>query len=420
MPMSTRSAAHEASLLAFESVRAHPARSALAIVGIVIGIVTVVLVASVLAGLRDSVALLFRELGTENVFAFHRNGDPYTPLSDEDARRLPLEPAYATALARLGPHIRDVGVQILVPNLVNGRALTARAAGNESDTVIVQGNSANYFDITGAEFAEGRPFTDLEDRVGARVAVLGANVATALYGTTRAVGRSLVLGGDRYFVVGVNAPRRGSFFGENRNDNVVSIPVGTARRRYPEADLTVLYIRATAGHRPEAFQEAETILRLLREVPPGAPNDFQLSTADQIIAQFDRLSAQIGLATIALAFVSLVIGGIGIANVMVISVTERTREIGVRLAIGAPRREVRRQFLFEAALLSVAGGAAGVLLASTVGLALTRLAPAFPAVPPAWAILGGLSASLVVGITAGYLPARRAAALDPVEALRYE
>jgi ABC-type antimicrobial peptide transport system permease subunit len=145
-----------------------------------------------------------------------------------------------------------------------------------------------------------------------------------------------------------------------------------------------------------------------------------MNTADQIIAQFDRLGFQIFLATIALAAVSLVIGGIGIANVMIISVTERTREIGVRLAIGARRREVLRQFLLEAALLSGAGGLAGVALASTIGAIAALLAPTFPAAPPIWAVASGLTTSVAVGVLAGYWPARRAAALDPVEALRYE
>jgi putative ABC transport system permease protein len=182
----------------------------------------------------------------------------------------------------------------------------------------------------------------------------------------------------------------------------------------------VLYIRAQPGLRDQAREEAETILRLLRQVPTGAESNFAMNTADQIIAQFDRIGLQIFIATVALAAISLVIGGIGIANVMVISVTERTREIGVRLAVGARRVEVRRQFLIEAAILSGAGGLAGVILASAIGLLLAFVAPTFPAAPPLWAVTSGLVVSVVVGVVAGYLPARRASGLDPVEALRYE
>ncbi|MGE0363199.1 MAG: ABC transporter permease [Vicinamibacterales bacterium] len=410
----------EAARLAWESLRAQPARSALAIGGVVIGIVTVVLVASVLVGLRNSVAQLFRELGTDNIFAFHRNGDPYTPASDSDALRRPLRPADAAVIARLGPSVRDVGVQLLVPAVTATRTITARAGANESDAVLIEGVSTNFFDVTGADFAAGRPFGEAENRVVAPVAVLGANVATALFGGGDAVGQAFLLGGTRFYVVGVLAKRRGTFFGENRNDNVVSVPVATAQRRFPEAENTVLYVRATPGLRARARDEAETILRLIRGVEPDQPSDFQLSTSDQIIAQFDRLGAQLFLATVGLAAVSLIIGGIGIANVMVMSVTERTREIGVRLAIGARRSEVLRQFLLEAAMLAGAGGVAGVAVAVVLGLVATAVAPAFPAMPPLWAVASGLATSVAVGVLAGYWPARRAAALDPVEALRYE
>lgn len=410
----------EAAALAWESIRAQPARSALAIVGVVIGIVTVVLVASTLVGLRNSVALLFRELGTENIFAFHFNGEPYSAGSTLDVRRPPLLPEFAPRIAALGPSIRDVGVELIVPVVTGSRAITARAGANESDSLLVEGVSPNFYDVVGAEFAAGRPFTDYEERARAQVAVLGASVARALFGPQSSVGQSFLLGGDRYYVIGELQPRRGTFFGENRNDTVVAIPVNTARLKFPDAENTVLYIRAHPGRREEARLEAATILRLLRNVPLGEPDNFALNTADQIIAQFDRLGFQIFLATVALAAVSLVIGGIGIANVMIISVTERTREIGVRLAIGAKRHEVQRQFLLEAALLSGAGGLAGVVLASALGVVAALVAPTFPAAPPLWAVSSGLTVSVIVGILAGYLPARRAAALDPVEALRYE
>ncbi|HSK09842.1 MAG TPA: ABC transporter permease [Vicinamibacterales bacterium] len=410
----------ESASLAADSVRIHPARSGLAISGIVIGIVTVVLVASVLANLRNQVALLFRELGTENVFAFHLTGDPYSPASEDEVRRRPLRSSFAAVLAREGSAIREVGVQLIVPPVVNGRVLTARAGDRESDTVLVEGASANFFDVVGAEFAAGRPFTDLEDRAGARVAVIGASLARALYGARSSVGKSLTLAGETYFVVGEIAPRKGGFFGENRQDSVLAMPVATATRRFAEAENVVLYARALPGLRAEAYGQVEAILRRLRGVRPDEPSDFSLSTADQIIRSLDAVSAQVGLVTIALAAVSLLIGGIGIANVQIISARERTREIGVRLAVGAPRRDVLNQFLLEAAILSVIGGFVGVAVAFGVGLLLALVVSGFSAVPPAWAVASGIVASLTVGIVAGYWPARHAASLDPVEALRYE
>jgi len=410
----------EATTLAAESLRAQKARSGLAILGVVIGIVTVVLVSSTLVGLRNSVALLFRELGTDNIFAYHLNGEPYSAPTEADVKRPQLIAEYAPQLERLGPSIREVGIQLIVPAVTTTRVITARNGANELDTVLIEGASSNFFDVVGASFKQGRPFTPTEERARGQVAVIGANVSRALFGGDGAVGKSFLLGGDRYFVVGELAPRQGTFFGENRNDSVVAIPVPTARRKFPEARNMILYIRAFPGQREQARQEAETILRLLRNVPLGAESNFAMNSADQIIAQFDRIGLQIFIATVALAAISLVIGGIGIANVMVISVTERTREIGVRLAIGARRAEVRRQFLIEAAILSGAGGVAGVALATLIGALVAFVAPTFPAAPPLWAVVSGLVTSVAVGVVAGYWPARTASALDPVEALRYE
>ena len=415
-----RSTLREATWLAVDALRVQPARSVLGILGIVVGITTVVLVASVLANVRNSVALLFRELGTENIFAFHLTGDPYQPPSEQEVRRKPLEPSFAGELARTGRAIREVAVQVYVPPIVNGRALTARAGENESDTVLVEGASANFFEVVGSEFAAGRPFTDLEDRAAAHVAIVGARLARALFGPRTSVGQSLVLAGETYFVVGETAPRKGGFFGENRQDSVLAVPLGTVRRRFAEADDTVLYVRSKPGLRQQAWDETEAVLRRLRRLGPTQPNDFTLSTSESIIRTLDELSAQVGLVTVALAAVSLFIGGIGVANVMIIGVTERTREIGTRLAVGARRREVLGQFLIEAALLSTLGGVAGVVVALGLGVLITLVVSGFSAVAPVWAIVAGLASSLTVGVVAGYWPARRAAALDPAEALRYE
>ena len=410
----------EPAALAIDSLHTERARSALAIAGIVVGIVTVVLVASVLANARNQVALLFRDLGTENVFAFHLTGDPYVTPSEAEVGRRPLKIEFGREIARLGTAIRDVGAQVIVPTTAGGEVLIARAGGNESDTVLVEGASPTLFDIIGAEFARGRPFTELEDREGARVAIVGASLSQALYGNASPIGQTLMLAGETYTVVGELQRRRGGFFGENRQDNVLNLPAGTVRKRFGEPERVVLYLRAEPGQREECLMQAEAILRLLRKLPPGADNDFTLSTAEQIIATFDDISARIGLAAVGLAAVSLIIGAIGIANVMFISVTERTREIGVRLAVGARRRQVLQQFLLEAAFLSGIGGVAGVATSLVIGVLMTFVVTGFSAIAPLWAIAAGLVTSVGVGVIAGYWPARRAAMLDPVEALRYE
>ncbi|MBA3887937.1 MAG: ABC transporter permease [Acidobacteria bacterium] len=410
----------EAWSLAAESLRSQALRSSLAVAGIVIGIVTVVLVASVLANVRNQVALLFRELGTDNIFAFHFSGDPYSPPREREAGRRALKPEYAREIARRGDAIDGVGVQIIVPNVVGGRALVARAGDNDSDRVLVEGSSPEYFDIVGAEFLAGRPFTDLEDRVGAPVAVIGSSLARSLYGGASALGRPLTLGSQSFTVVGVLSPRPGGFFGENRQDRVMAMPIGTARRLFGAPDRVVLYARAREGQLQRAQLETEAILRQLRGLGPDDENDFNLSTAEQIIGTFDEVGAQIAFVTIGLAIVSLLIGAIGIANVMIIAVTERTREIGLRLAVGARRRDVLTQFLIEAGVLSTLGGIAGVTVAVAIGLLLRFVVSDFSAVPPVWSVAAGLAASTFAGVAAGFLPARRAAGLDPVEALRHE
>ena len=408
----------EAARLAMDSLRTHRARSALAIVGIVIGLVTVVLVASVLANVRNQIALLFRDLGTENVFAFHLTGDPYAAPSEQEARRLPLKVEFVADVRRLSTAAEAVGAQIVVPTAAGGQPLVVRAGTNESETALIEGFTATLFDIIGAEFARGRPFTDLEDRQGARVAVVGANLSQALFGAASPIGRTLTLAGETYIVVGELAKRRGGFLGENRQDNVLNIPAGTARARFGVPERVILYVRAKPGLRAECFRETESILRLVRKLPPDAPNDFNLSTADQIISTFDAVSARIAFATVGLAAISLVIGAIGIANVMFISVTERTREIGLRMALGARRREVLQQFLLEAVFLAGIGGIAGVAVAVGIGLLVSLVVTGFSAVAPIWAVAAGILSSVGVGIVAGYIPARRAARLDPVEALR--
>ena len=265
----------EPAALAIDSLRTERARSALAIAGIVIGIVTVVLVASVLANVRNQVALLFRDLGTDNVFAFHLTGDPYVTPNEKEARRKPLKLAFVRDIARLGTAIRDVGAQVIVPTVSNGQVLVARARGNESDTVLVEGASPALFDIIGAEFTGGRPFTELEDREGARVAVVGANLAKALFGSASPLGQTLTLAGDTYIVVGELAKRRGGFFGENRQDNVLTLPAGTVRNRFGEPERVVLYMRAKPGQRAACFAQAEAILRLLRKLPPDGRERLQ-------------------------------------------------------------------------------------------------------------------------------------------------
>jgi putative ABC transport system permease protein len=406
---------------ALANILAHKFRSLLTILGIIVGIVTVVLVASVLVGVRRNIALLFQEFGPDNIFAFHLEGDPANPrIRPEELTRKPLEVDFARRIVAACPSIRDAAAQILVPNLINGRALTARYRDLENANVQVQGATWNFSQVTNGELQSGRVYTPEEEQRRARVCVLGANIATSLFPGTDPIGKTIVLDGALYRVLGVFEKRKGGFIGENRQDNVVMIPVSIIRLRYPEAETIVLYCQAAPGLRDQALFEVEAELRRLRGLKSEQKSDFLLSTADSIIQQFDRVTAMIRAGTMAISGLGLLVGGVGVMNIMLMSVTQRTREIGVRKAVGARRRDIIWQFLLEASFLTTIGGVLGVSAAAILGLILGYFVPNLPAVPPAWAVFSGLGVSTLIGILFGVWPAVKAARLDPVESLRYE
>ncbi len=402
---------------ALDSILANGVRSFLAIAGIVIGIVTVVLITSVLSNAKTQVAALFEGLGTDNLITFHLSQDPYSPPTDREANRKPLEIAFADVIERLSQNVEEVGVQLIVPAIVNGRALVASAGRIENDSCFAEGSMTRTYRVIEAPLAEGRLFLPIEEDTGARVAVLGASVRASLFPGLNALGKEIRVAGVAFTVIGVLAPRPGGVFGENRQDSVISMPIRTVQALFPDARNVLLYSKTKEGRRAEARQDIETILRRLRGLAPDSPSDFQITSPDQIIAVFNQVGNAIGAATIALAGISLFIGAIGIGNVMVISVTERTREIGIRRALGATQTSVRRQFLIEAGVLSGLGGVLGVLVALGIGFLVTLILPRYDARPPWEAALTGVVVSVVVGLVAGYVPAARAASVDPIEAL---
>lgn len=407
--------------LALSNILAFRFRSFLTVLGIIVGIVTVVLVASVLVGVRRNLALLFQEFGPDNIFAYHLDGDPGSAtIKPEELSRKPLKAEFAGALMKSCPSLKAVAVQILVPNVVDGRAITARHGPSENENIQLQGATWDFAQVTNAELQEGRTYSYEEERRRARVCLLGANVAASLFPSGGAIARSVVVDGAIYRVVGVFEKRKGGFFGENRQDNVVMIPLSTARMRYPDADTVVLYCQAAPGLREAALLEVEAGLRALRKLSPGDESDFKLSTSDSIIRQLDRITLLVQTGTIAISGLGLLVGGVGVMNIMLMSVTQRTREIGVRKALGARRKDIVWQFLLEAALLTTIGGILGVSVAAILGLGLAWFVPNLPAVPPAWAVVSGLVVSTGVGLLFGIWPAVKAARLDPVEALRYE
>jgi putative ABC transport system permease protein len=228
------------------------------------------------------------------------------------------------------------------------------------------------------------------------------------------------MGGYNFEIIGVLEKRKAGFFGENEEDNAVFMPFRTAQKVAPARGYMLLIIRGKSGQVTEALQQSEEILRRRRSVKFGDPNNFDIKTADKFIEQFDSITAMVGLIAIAISSLGLLVGGIGVMNIMLVSVTERTKEIGVRKAIGARRKDIVRQFLFEAMTLTFLGGALGVLLAFVAAKIVMFFIPDMPASIPTWAVVTGLTVSIGVGLIFGVWPARKASRLDPIECLRYE
>jgi putative ABC transport system permease protein len=405
--------------MAFDTLRAHRLRSALTVFGVVIGVLVVVVVASILTGMRRNVIEAVEEYGTNNIFAFHLTTGPQLgPRDRAEFRRKPLRPEDGAAVRELAPAVADVAHCAFLwlddRTITYGREKYRRAS--------LQAVSANWAEVTNLSLREGRFVAEADDEHRRSVLVIGHNVAQALFGALgRASGREVRFAGRPFTVVGVLEKRKGGFMGENEDDNAVFMPYRTGRIVAPRAsDWLMLVIRARSGELAVALDQAEDVLRRRRGVRANQPSNFDLSTADRIIQQFDGITAAIGLIAIAISSVSLLVGGIGVMNIMLVSVTERTQEIGVRKALGARRGDIVRQFLFEAIALTLSGGVVGVLLAVLTSRLLLWLLPSLPSQIPPWAVVAGLTVSIGVGLGFGVWPARRAAALDPVEALRYE
>ena len=406
--------------MALSAVWTHRFRSGLTILGIVIGITTVVSVASLLTGLRKGIVDFFQEFGPDNIFVARVSGDPSGQgARPKELKHRPLRPEDAEYLKSVVRSIDDVGVTLFI-NPPPGKFFNVKVGSFESDNMTLTGVSPQSYAISPRELRAGRVFTPEEAQRAQRVALLGSSLAEALFPAGKEVGQTINLDGAEYTVIGVFAPAKGGFFGENGLDRQIDIPIETARIRYSQAQNFFLTAKARQGMRADALEEIRAALRRLRHTPPKAEDDFVLSTADSIIENFDKITGMIVLISIAISGLGLLVGGIGVMNIMLVSVTERTREIGVRKALGARRSDIVLQFLAEAVTLTGIGGVVGVVFSILVTLLVGVLMPSLRAQVPAWAVITGFTVSVAVGVFFGVWPAMKASQLDPVEALRYE
>ena len=408
--------------MSLDSIRANKFRSVLTVLGIVVGIMTAIIVASILTGMRNSIVKIIEDYGTNNIYAFHlttgfgppnREERARKPLTTEDGEALKFDSAAIEDVATIAPQIGSFG-DGFDDNLIY-RERNYRWA-------LTDGVSANYERILNVTLREGRFITEADNEARRNVLVIGVNCADALFPdqTNGIVGEQVRMNGQMWEIIGVLEKRKAGFFGENEEDRKVFLPYRTARKVAPQREFVLHIIKARAGQIQAALEDAESILRQRRQVAFDQPNNFDIKTADKFIEQFDSITGMIGAVAIAISSLGLLVGGIGVMNIMLVSVTERTKEIGIRKAVGATRGAIVLQFLLEAMTLTFFGGIVGVTLAVGISQLIMLLVPSLPAAVPAWAVFLGLGVSIFVGLVFGVLPARKAAKLDPIECLRYE
>jgi putative ABC transport system permease protein len=398
--------------LALTTVRENKMRSFLTVLGVIIGTGTIIAVGSILAGFDGVVTGAIRSMGNNG--AIIMKIDPFGGRTPEMRQRKPLTFEHARAIEERAP-----SVQLVIPILLPLGGITrVRYKGNDMFQPQILGVTEEYTGSGQAEIRVGRFFTGAEDRHRLPVAVISEDVYKALFGTEDAIGKKILLAGHEVEVIGVM--HRSTLGLPGQADNRIFLPYQTMRKMYPQARENQLFLLSKDGKLAAAIDEARVVLRAERRVPVSKPDNFWISTADQIVEQFRSLTSVVTLVTVVMSSIGLLVGGIGVMNIMLVSVTERTREIGVRKAIGARRTDIVIQFLTEAVVLTGLGGGLGMLFGWGVS-ALSRIVfPSLPTAVPLWAVALGVAVSVGIGLFFGIWPASKAARLDPVEALRYE
>jgi ABC-type antimicrobial peptide transport system permease subunit len=403
--------------LALDTLLEHKLRSFLTMLGVVMGVGVLMLVAALLTGFNESVVETITSFGadTASVTRFSQAPRFGDPRPQEERLRKPLTFEDSQALAACCASIQAVTVWISQWEQPH----QLRYRGNEVDGIDLRGTLPNYPAVyANAAMREGRYFTEAENLHRDDLVVLGRDAAAALFGQLSAVGKDVQVDGSALEVIGVLERPNGNF-GFDDEDRRVLMPYQTFRKIYPAAYENAFRIQGRTGQLDAAVDDAREVLRRRRKVAYGKPDNFLIQTAQQQIEQFHAIVGMVAVAMVVLSSIGLLIGGVGVMNIMLVSVTERTREIGIRKAIGARRRDITWQFLAEAMALTGAGGVAGILLVESV-VAVVRYATSMKPAVPLWALVAGVGVSLSIGLLFGVWPAIKAAQLDPVEALRYE
>lgn len=407
--------------MALDTLRSNKLRSFLTIIGVVIGVITVMLISSIISGINVAVEKQVESFGTRSIFLYKTDiGIRTSAPTREERMRKPLTMEDADAISNL-PSI-EVSVPFLdISNNFFGQKINITGKnGKTSSSVQLNGTLPQVEKTTSETLIEGRWFSQSESDQKANVCLIGDFVRETYFPFEDPIGQSIEIGGTEFKIIGLLEKREqlfGGGGGNNDQSNVIYMPMGAALKLKPNADDLFILVVAREGQLEKAKDEVQDLLRIRRNVKYGEKNNFAMETAASLIEQFSAITSGVFIAMIVISSIGLMIGGLGVMNIMLVSVTERTREIGIRKAIGARQSDILMQFLIEAATLTGFGGIVGLLIGWLLTLLVKLIMPSYV---PLWAPIAGFCASVGIGIIFGLFPAWKAARLDPIESLRYE